>query len=183
MAAATTIRRIGHRYRDSESGKTLDVWFPRSNVEKSRSCLAERVGLTEGDHVEVVIEEFSTVPVSAEDAGVVVGKHSDIGGGASIMGTLSGGGTHKTSVGERCLIGANAGIGISLGNGCVVEAGLYVTAGTKVRMSDGRIVSARELSGHSALPFRRNGQTGSVEALPSEHTRWAGLNAALHQGV
>jgi 2,3,4,5-tetrahydropyridine-2-carboxylate N-succinyltransferase len=302
MTATTTIRRIGHRYRDSASGKTLDVWFPRGTVRKSRSCLAEKSGLIEGDYVEVVIEQFETAPVSAEDAylrlhllsecaakpnqinlegvfnllnvvawtsagpvlpsrledlrdaaareyhqltvcsvdkfprmidyvvpqgvriasgdrvrlgahlapgttvmhegfvnfnagtlgeamvegritqGVVVGMHSDIGGGASIMGTLSGGGTHKISVGERCLIGANAGIGISLGDGCIVEAGLYITAGTKVRMPDGKIVAARELSGHSGLLFRRNSQTGSVEVLPSERARWTGLNAALHRG-
>jgi 2,3,4,5-tetrahydropyridine-2,6-dicarboxylate N-succinyltransferase len=112
-------------------------------------------------------------------AGVVVGDGSDVGGGASIMGTLSGGGKEIISLGERCLIGANAGIGISLGDECVVEAGLYVTAGTKVALPDGRVVKARELSGSSGLLFRRNSQSGAVEVVP----RTGGgieLNAALH---
>jgi 2,3,4,5-tetrahydropyridine-2-carboxylate N-succinyltransferase len=113
-------------------------------------------------------------------SGVVVGKGSDIGAGSSIMGTLSGGGKQRNSVGERSLLGANAGIGISLGDECIVEAGLYVTAGTKVRMPDGTIVAARELSGRSGLLFRRNSQTGVVEALPSDSPRWRGLNSSLH---
>ncbi len=112
--------------------------------------------------------------------GVVVGKHSDIGAGASIMGTLSGGGKQKNAVGERSLLGANAGIGISLGDECIVEAGLYVTAGTKVKLPDGQVVSARALSGQSGLLFRRNSQTGAVEVLPTDSGRWGGLNAALH---
>ena len=82
------------------------------------------------------------------------------------MGTLSGGGTEVISIGERCLLGANAGIGISLGDDCVVEAGLYVTAGTRVALPDGEVVKARELSGADGLLFRRNSQTGAVEALP-----------------
>jgi 2,3,4,5-tetrahydropyridine-2-carboxylate N-succinyltransferase len=112
-------------------------------------------------------------------AGVVVGDGSDVGGGASIMGTLSGGGTEVISVGERCLLGANAGLGISLGDDCTVEAGLYVTAGTLVTLPDGDVVKAREMSGASGLLFRRNSRTGAVEAL-SRSGRWAGLNAALH---
>jgi 2,3,4,5-tetrahydropyridine-2,6-dicarboxylate N-succinyltransferase len=112
-------------------------------------------------------------------AGVVVGDGSDIGGGASIMGTLSGGGTEVVSIGERCLLGANAGLGISLGNDCIVEAGLYVTAGTRVALPDGEVVKARELSGADGLLFRRNSQTGAVEAMPRSGS-WAGLNAALH---
>jgi 2,3,4,5-tetrahydropyridine-2-carboxylate N-succinyltransferase len=112
-------------------------------------------------------------------AGVVVGDGSDIGGGASIIGTLSGGGTTVISVGEGCLLGANSGIGISLGDGCVVEAGCYVTAGTKVRQPDGSIVKARDLSGRTGLLFRRNSITGAVEAVPREGS-WGGLNAALH---
>jgi 2,3,4,5-tetrahydropyridine-2-carboxylate N-succinyltransferase len=112
-------------------------------------------------------------------AGVVVGDGSDIGGGASIMGTLSGGGSEVISIGERCLLGANSGIGISLGDECTVEAGLYVTAGTLVTLPDGEVVKARELSGASGLLFRRNSRTGAVEALPRSG-RWAGLNAALH---
>jgi 2,3,4,5-tetrahydropyridine-2-carboxylate N-succinyltransferase len=112
-------------------------------------------------------------------AGVVVGDGSDVGGGASIMGTLSGGGTEVVSIGERCLLGANAGLGISLGNDCIVEAGLYVTAGTRVALPDGEVVKARELSGADGLLFRRNSQTGAVEAMPRSGS-WAGLNAALH---
>ena len=112
-------------------------------------------------------------------AGVVVGDGSDIGGSASIMGTLSGGGSEVISVGERCLLGANSGLGISLGDDCTIEAGLYVTAGTKVATPDGEIVKAGTLSGASGLLFRRNSQTGAVEVLPSSG-KWAGLNAALH---
>ncbi|MGZ4276434.1 MAG: 2,3,4,5-tetrahydropyridine-2,6-dicarboxylate N-succinyltransferase [Solirubrobacteraceae bacterium] len=112
-------------------------------------------------------------------AGVVVGDGSDVGGGASIMGTLSGGGTAVISIGERCLLGANAGIGISLGDDCVVEAGCYVTAGSRVTLPDGRVVKALELSGSDGLLFRRNSVTGALEALPRSD-RWSGLNAALH---
>ena len=114
--------------------------------------------------------------------GVIVGDGSDIGGGASIMGTLSGGGTEQVSIGERCLLGAEAGIGISLGDECVVEAGLYVTAGTMVAVHgpDGvEVVKARLLSGKGGLLYRRNSQTGAVEALPRS-AKWDGLNAALH---
>jgi 2,3,4,5-tetrahydropyridine-2-carboxylate N-succinyltransferase len=112
-------------------------------------------------------------------AGVGVGDGSDIGGGASIQGTLSGGGTEVLTVGERCLLGANAGLGISLGDDCVVEAGLYVTAGTKLRLPDGAVVKARELSGAGNLLFLRNSETGAVEARQRSGS-WGGLNAALH---
>jgi 2,3,4,5-tetrahydropyridine-2-carboxylate N-succinyltransferase len=112
-------------------------------------------------------------------AGVVVGDGSDIGGGASIMGTLSGGGQEVISVGRGCLIGANAGIGISLGDNCVVEAGTYVTGGSRVTLPDGEVVKARELSGVTGMLFRRNSVTGALEALPRTGT-WGGLNAALH---
>jgi 2,3,4,5-tetrahydropyridine-2,6-dicarboxylate N-succinyltransferase len=112
-------------------------------------------------------------------AGVIVGDGSDVGGGASIMGTLSGGGREVISIGERCLLGANSGIGISLGDDCTVEAGLYVTAGTLITLPDGEVVKARTLSGASGLLFRRNSRTGTVEALPRSGS-WAGLNAALH---
>ncbi|MFC7960604.1 2,3,4,5-tetrahydropyridine-2,6-dicarboxylate N-succinyltransferase [Rhodococcoides kroppenstedtii] len=112
-------------------------------------------------------------------AGVVVGDGSDVGGGASIMGTLSGGGKEVISVGERCLLGANAGLGISLGDDCVVEAGLYITAGTKVTGPDGTVVKAAALSGRSNLLFRRNSVSGAVEVVP-----WKGtgveLNSILH---
>ena len=295
-----TIQRTGHRYRDTDTGKTIDVWFPFSGVGKKRACLAEKVGLIAGDIVEVAIESLDAPPVSTEDAylrlhllsdrsvkpneinldgifsllpniawtsagpvfpgrvddlrdrvaseyhhltvssvdkfprmtdyivpegvrvadadrvrlgahlavgttvmhegfvnfnagtlgeamvegsvtpGVTVGKNSDVGAGASIMGTLSGGGKSKNSIGERSLLGANAGIGISLGDECIVEAGLYVTAGTKVRMPDGNVVSARQLSGRSGLLFRRNSQTGAVEVLPTDSSRWGGLNTNVH---
>jgi 2,3,4,5-tetrahydropyridine-2-carboxylate N-succinyltransferase len=112
--------------------------------------------------------------------GVVVGDGSDIGGGASIMGTLSGGGKDIISVGTGSLIGANAGLGISLGDGCIVEAGLYLTAGTRVTTPEGETVKARELSGQNDLLFRRNSMTGAVEVLPRSGTSWGGLNAALH---
>lgn len=112
-------------------------------------------------------------------AGVVVGDGSDIGGGASIMGTLSGGGTEQITIGERCLLGAESGVGISLGDDCVVEAGLYVTAGTKVTLPGGAVVKAAQLSGRPGLLFWRNSLTGAVEA----RTRVGGgveLNAVLH---
>ena len=112
-------------------------------------------------------------------AGVVVGDGSDVGGSASIMGTLSGGGTEVISVGERCLLGANSGLGISLGDDCTIEAGLYVTAGTKVVTPDGEVVKAGTLSGADGLLFRRNSQTGAVEVLPRSGS-WSGLNAMLH---
>jgi 2,3,4,5-tetrahydropyridine-2-carboxylate N-succinyltransferase len=112
-------------------------------------------------------------------AGVVVGNGSDIGGGASIMGTLSGGGQEVITVGERCLVGANAGIGISLGNDSVVEAGTYITAGSKINLPDGTVVKARELSGVANLLFRRNSLSGALEAVQRSGT-WGGLNAALH---
>lgn len=112
-------------------------------------------------------------------AGVVVGDGSDIGGGSSIMGTLSGGGKEVVSIGERCLLGANAGIGISLGDDCVVAAGCYVTAGSKVTLPDGRVVKARELSGADNLMFWVNTTTGVLEAR-SRSGSWGELNAALH---
>jgi 2,3,4,5-tetrahydropyridine-2-carboxylate N-succinyltransferase len=112
-------------------------------------------------------------------AGVVVGDGSDVGGGASVMGTLSGGGTEVISLGRNCLVGANAGIGISLGDGCVVEAGLYVTAGSKVTLPDGTVVKAVELSGRDGILFRRNSVSGRLEAV-ARTGDWGGLNAALH---
>jgi 2,3,4,5-tetrahydropyridine-2,6-dicarboxylate N-succinyltransferase len=112
-------------------------------------------------------------------AGVVIGDGTDIGGGASIMGTLSGGGTQVVSLGTGCLLGANAGVGISLGDDCIVEAGLYVTAGTRVTLPDGAIVKARELSGRSNLLFRRDSVSGAVVAV-ARSGRWGGLNAVLH---
>jgi 2,3,4,5-tetrahydropyridine-2-carboxylate N-succinyltransferase len=112
--------------------------------------------------------------------GVVIGRNSDVGAGASIMGTLSGGGKQVNSVGEHSLIGANAGIGISLGDECIVEAGLYVTAGSKVRTPEGKVVKAKELSGRSGLLFRRNSQSGAIECVYTDAKRWGGLNSDLH---
>ena len=295
-----TIKRIGHRYSDSKSGATIDVWFPRSNKEIARSCLAQKVGLIKSDFVEVEIASVDDAPKSAEEAylrlhllsecavkpneinlegvfgllsnvawtsagpvlpaevenlreliaaedhqlnvtsidkfprmtdyvipegvrignadrvrlgahlasgttvmhegfcnfnagtlghsmvegrisaGVVIGDGSDIGGGASIMGTLSGGGKSVISMGKKNLLGANAGLGISLGDNCIIESGLYITAGTKVKMPDGEIVSARKLSGQSGLLFRRHSQTGAVEAIVTDGSLWGGLNTALH---
>lgn len=295
-----TIKRIGHRYRDSKSDATIDVWFPRSNKEIARRCLAQKVGLIKGDFVKVEIQSIDDAPKSAEEAylrlhllsecavkpneinlngvfvllanvawtsagpvlpnevenlrelmvaedhqlnvtsidkfprmtdyvipegvrignadrvrlgahlasgttvmhegfcnfnagtlgssmvegrisaGVVVGDGSDIGGGASIMGTLSGGGTQVISMGKKNLLGANAGLGISLGDNCIIESGLYITAGTKVKMPDGEIISARKLSGQSGLLFRRHSQTGAVEAIMTDGSLWGGLNTALH---
>lgn len=113
-------------------------------------------------------------------AGVIVGDGSDIGGGASIMGTLSGGGKEMITIGERCLLGANAGIGISLGDDCIVEAGLYVTAGTVLIDPAGNQTKAIALSGQSNLLYRRNSITGAVEAI-SRSGSWGGLNADLHK--
>ncbi|MBL7254946.1 2,3,4,5-tetrahydropyridine-2,6-dicarboxylate N-succinyltransferase [Paractinoplanes lichenicola] len=111
--------------------------------------------------------------------GVVVGDSSDVGAGSSIMGTLSGGGKDKVRIGERSLLGANAGIGISLGDDCVVEAGCYITAGSKITLPDGKVVKARELSGVNGLLFWRNSVTGALEAKPRKGTGIE-LNAALH---
>ena len=111
--------------------------------------------------------------------GVVVGAGTDVGGGAAIMGTLSGGGKERITVGERCLLGSNSGLGISLGDDCVIEAGLYLTAGTIVTLEDGQRVKARELSGRPALMFLRHSVTGAVQAR-ARATAWGGLNAQLH---
>ena len=112
-------------------------------------------------------------------SGVVVGDGTDVGGGASIMGTLSGGGKEVISIGEKCLLGANSGLGISLGDNCVIEAGTYITAAAKVKLPDGEIVKAGTLSGASNLLFRRNSLTGGLEAVMRTGT-WGGLNSVLH---
>ena len=112
-------------------------------------------------------------------AGVVVGDGTDVGGGASIMGTLSGGGKEVISIGEKCLLGANSGLGISLGDNCVIEAGTYITSAAKVRLPDGEIVKAGTLSGASNLLFRRNSLDGSLEVVLRTGT-WGGLNSILH---
>jgi 2,3,4,5-tetrahydropyridine-2-carboxylate N-succinyltransferase len=111
--------------------------------------------------------------------GVIVDAGSDIGGGASIQGTLSGGGKQVITIGQRCLLGANSGLGISLGDDCVIEAGLYLTAGTIVTLPDGQRAKARDLSGKSGLLFRRNSVSGSVEVLARSGS-WGSLSADLH---
>nr|CAA6820540.1 MAG: 2,3,4,5-tetrahydropyridine-2,6-dicarboxylate N-succinyltransferase (EC [uncultured Thiotrichaceae bacterium] len=294
-----TIKRIGHRYIDVASGKTIDTWFPRSNKEIARSCLAQKVGVIKGDFVEIEID-VDAAPQSTEDAylrlhllsecafkpheinldgvfgllanvawtsagpalpdtveelkglaaaenqhvtitsvdkfprmvdyvipegvrigdaarvrlgahlasgttvmhegfvnfnagtlgnsmvegrisaGVIVGEDSDVGGSASIMGTLSGGGKQVISLGKKCLLGANSGLGIPLGDECIVEAGLYLTAGSKVKTPEGEVVAARELSGKSGLLFRRNSISGAIEAVTTNADLWGGLNEALH---
>ena len=147
-----------------------------------------RLGAYLGDGTTVMHEGFVNFNAGTEgpamvegriSAGVFVGPSSDIGGGASIMGTLSGGGKEVVSIGSGCLLGANAGIGISLGDNCVVEAGLYVTAGTIVTLPDGTACKAAQLSGRNDMLFRRNSRTGTVEMLP-QSAEWGGLNADLH---
>ena len=113
-------------------------------------------------------------------AGVVVGDGSDIGGGASIMGTLSGGGKEVITIGEKSLLGANSGLGISLGDNCVVEAGTYITAAAKVTLPDGQVVKAAQLSGGNNLLFRRNSQSGALEVVAKSGS-WGGLNSILHK--
>lgn len=112
-------------------------------------------------------------------SGVVVDDGSDVGGGASIMGTLSGGGKQVISIGKKCLLGANSGLGISLGDNCVIEAGTYITAAAKVRLPDGEVVKAGTLSGASNLLFRRNSLDGCLEVVLREGS-WGGLNSVLH---
>jgi 2,3,4,5-tetrahydropyridine-2-carboxylate N-succinyltransferase len=112
-------------------------------------------------------------------AGVVVGDGTDVGGGASIMGTLSGGGKEVISIGQKCLLGANSGLGISLGDNCVIEAGTYITAASKVRLPDGEVVKAGTLSGASNILFRRNSLDGALEVVLRTGT-WGGLNSVLH---
>jgi 2,3,4,5-tetrahydropyridine-2,6-dicarboxylate N-succinyltransferase len=112
-------------------------------------------------------------------AGVVVGDGTDVGGGASIMGTLSGGGKEVISIGQKCLLGANSGLGISLGDNCVIEAGTYITAASKVALPDGEVVKAATLSGAHNLLFRRNSLTGGLEVVMRTGT-WGGLNSVLH---
>jgi 2,3,4,5-tetrahydropyridine-2-carboxylate N-succinyltransferase len=110
---------------------------------------------------------------------VIVGDGTDVGGGASIMGTLSGGGKEVIAIGEKCLLGANSGLGISLGDNCVIEAGTYITAAAKVKLPDGKIVKAGTLSGASNLLFRRNSLDGGLEVVLRTGT-WGGLNSILH---
>jgi 2,3,4,5-tetrahydropyridine-2-carboxylate N-succinyltransferase len=186
------------RWRERESGRILTVHgldkFPRMTdyvvPAGVRIADADRVRL--GAHLApgttVMHEGFcnfnaGTLGASMVEgrisAGVIVGDGSDIGGGASIMGTLSGGGKEVISIGERCLLGANAGIGISLGDDSVVEAGLYITASTPILTPDG-VVKARELSGISGTLFFRDGITGQVTAKPRSRS-WGELNAALHK--
>lgn len=151
-----------------------------------------RLGAYVGEGTTVMHEGFINFNAGTEgtsmiegriSAGVMVGKGSDLGGGCSTMGTLSGGGNIIISVGENCLIGANAGIGIPLGDRCKVEAGLYITAGTKVALLDDHnelveVIKARELAGKPDLLFRRNSQTGAVECKTNKSA--IALNEELH---
>ncbi|CAG8999482.1 MAG: 2,3,4,5-tetrahydropyridine-2,6-dicarboxylate N-succinyltransferase [Candidatus Celerinatantimonas neptuna] len=284
-------KRNGHRYKDSETGRVLDAWYPKGKSPVKRSCPAQSAGLITGESFSIEIDT-DLKPASTEDVylrlhllsececvpnsinldglfnllpnvawtnvgpvppenvnelrqrlaesdffvqvpsidkfprmsdyvipsgvrigdadrvrlgahlasgttvmhegfvnfnagtlgpsmvegrvtpGVVVGEHSDVGAGSLIMGTLSGGGKQVNSIGKRALLGANAGIGISLGDDSIVEAGLYVTAGTKVLTPEGEVVAARALSGMPNILFRRNSQSGQVEVIPTNHSLW-----------
>ena len=187
------------RWEERRSGRLLNVHgldkFPRMTdyVVPSGVRIADANRVRLGAHLATgttVIHEgfcnFNAGTLGASmvegriSAGVVVGDGSDIGGGASIMGTLSGGGKEVVSIGERCLLGANAGIGISLGDECIVEAGLYVTGGSLITLPDGEVVKGRTLSGASGLLFRRNSVTGAIEAT-QRSGNWGGLNSALHK--
>lgn len=186
------------RYRERAAGRHLSVYgvdkFPRMTdyVVPSGVRIADADRVRLGAHLAsgttVMHEGFvnfnaGTLGTSMVEGrivqGVVVGDSSDIGGGSSIMGTLSGGGKDKVRIGERSLLGANAGVGISLGDDCVVEAGCYITASSKITLPDGRVVKARELSGLNNLLFLRNSVTGALEARPRKGTGIE-LNAALH---
>ena len=114
-------------------------------------------------------------------AGVVIGAHSDLGGSASTMGMLSGGGRERVSIGEHCLLGANSGIGIALGDNCTVEAGLYVTAGSRITLPDGSVVKGRDISGSSGMLLIRNSVTGAIEMRVADPSRWEGINPELHK--
>lgn len=147
-----------------------------------------RLGAYLGEGTTVMHEGFVNFNAGTEgpamvegrlSAGVFIGANTDIGGGASTMGTLSGGGTEVLSIGERCLLGANSGLGISLGDNCVVEAGLYLTGGTIVMLPDGSHCKARQLSGMNDMLFRRNSRTGAVEMI-AQSAEWGGLNSILH---
>ncbi len=290
----------GHSYVDVETGTRLDVWYPEENINPARSCLAEQLGIIQGELTETAIEDLSAPAVDLADAylrlhllsrreirphganldgifslmtncawtnagpvlpervddlrtgaasmgvnisvtsvdkfprmtdyvipsgvriadadrvrlgahladgttvmhegfcnfnagtlgpsmvegrisaGVVVGANSDLGGSASIMGTLSGGGKETIVVGENCLLGANSGIGISLGDNCTVEAGCYVTAGSHVTLPDGSVVKGKDLSGRSGMLLIRNSTSGAIEMRVLDPTKWEGINEALH---
>ena len=186
------------RLLERAAGRHLSVWgldkFPRMTdyVTPSGVRIADADRVRLGAHLAtgttVMHEGFvnfnaGTLGVSMVEGritqGVVVGDGSDIGGGSSIMGTLSGGGKEVISVGSGCLLGANSGTGISLGDGCVIESGCYITAGSRVTLPDGTVVKARELSGRPGILFWRNSITGALEARPRTGT-WGELNAALH---
>ena len=186
------------RLRMRAAGRPLTVWgvdkFPRmidyvvpsgvriANGDRVRlgAHLAEGTTVMHEGFVNFNAGTLGTSMVEGRiSAGVVVGDGSDIGGGASIMGTLSGGGKEVVSIGAGCLLGANGGIGISLGDGCIVEAGCYVTGGSKLTMPDGSVVKARELSGRPGLLYRRNSTTGALEVVPRKG-EWGGLNPELH---
>lgn len=158
-----------------------DVWIADADRVLLGGYLAAGTTVTAEGFIGVNAGTFGPCMVEGRiSLGAVVGELSDIGGGASIMGTTSGGGKHQVTVGKRCLLGANAGIGISLGDDCAVEAGLYLTAGTRVRLSSGEVVKAMNLSGRNGLVYRRHSQTGQIEALESERN-WNSLHPSLHR--
>ncbi|WP_233889808.1 DapH/DapD/GlmU-related protein [Paraburkholderia flagellata] len=158
-----------------------DVWIADADRVLLGGYLAPGTTVTAEGFIGVNAGTFGPCMVEGRiSLGAVVGEFSDIGGGASIMGTTSGGGKHQVTLGKRCLLGANAGIGISLGDDCAVEAGLYLTAGTRIRLSSGEVVKAINLSGRNGLVYRRNSQTGQIEALESERS-WITLHPSLHR--
>lgn len=143
--------------------------------------LAEGTTVMHEGHVNFNAGSLGTAMVEGRiTAGVVIGEGTDLGGGSSIMGTLSGGGKEVVRIGKRCLIGANGGVGISLGDDCVIEAGLYVTAGTRVTLPDGSVVKAIDVAGQDSILFRRHSETGRVEVVPRGSRQTVELNAALH---
>jgi len=186
------------RLRLRSAGRPVTVWgvdkFPRmvDYVVPSGVRIADadrvRLGAHLAEGTTVMHEGFvnfnaGTLGVSMVEgrisSGVVVGDGSDVGGGASIMGTLSGGGKEVIRIGAQCLLGANAGTGISLGDGCIVESGCYITSGAKLTQRDGSVVKARDLSGRAGLLYRRNSMTGALEVVPRAG-EWGGLNPDLH---
>jgi tetrahydrodipicolinate N-succinyltransferase len=155
--------------------KIEQIGVERSVLVRSLPLILTIVGVV------AVVSFFATTAIrrGRRKAGVVVGDGSDIGGGASIMGTLSGGGKEMITIAKNCLVGANAGVGISLGDNCLIESGCYITGGSKITLPDGQVVKGRELSGATGLLYRRNSISGALEAVAREGS-WGGLNAALH---
>jgi len=171
------------RLKARATGRVLEVKGVDKFPQMTDYVIPSGVRIANADRVRLGAHLASGTTVMHEgriSAGVVVDDASDIGGGASIMGTLSGGGKEVIKVGKRCLLGANAGIGISLGDDCVVEAGCYITGGSRVQMPDGSLMKAKELSGKNGILFRRDSQSGALHAIPRNKS-WGELNAELHK--